>query len=406
MSRHVIVGAGQAGLQVVEALRRDGYEDEIVLVGAETWLPYQRPPLSKKFLQGETTAERLLFRPADFYAKQRIETRLGVSAIALDTATKRLSLSDGSALDYDGLVLATGARVRTLNMPGAEDPRVSYLRGLDDAARLKTQLEAASRVVILGAGFIGLEVAAIARKAGREVTVVEAQSRVLQRVVAPTVSAFFEALHRSHGVDLLLNARLDGLEPGPDALRVRLADGTVLLADLLLVGIGVEPEVGLAAAAGIRCEGGILVDEFTRTSAPGVLAAGDCTCHRNLLYPAPHRIESVQNAVDQGKIAAASLLGQAVPYQDLPWFWSDQYDVKLQMVGLSQDHDAARVRGDPVAGAFSVFYFKTGTLVGVDSINRPAEHMLARKLMQTGAVVPPDAAADPAFDLKTCLPPT
>ena len=403
MSRHVIVGAGQAGLQVVEALRRDGYEDELVLVGAETWLPYQRPPLSKKFLQGETTAERLLFRPADFYAKQRIETRLGVSAIALDTATKRLSLSDGSALDYDGLVLATGARVRTLNMPGAEDPRVSYLRGLDDAARLKTQLEAASRVVILGAGFIGLEVAAIARKAGREVTVVEAQSRVLQRVVAPTVSAFFEALHRSHGVDLLLNARLDGLEPGPDALRVRLADGTVLLADLLLVGIGVEPEVGLAAAAGIRCEGGILVDEFARTSAPGVLAAGDCTCHRNLLYPAPHRIESVQNAVDQGKVAAATLLGKQEGYAAVPWFWSDQYDVKLQMVGLSAGHDSLVVRGVPEGGAFSVFYRAGERVIAVDSINRPAEHMFARKFIAAGGRCNPGRLADTAVDLKSIL---
>ena len=403
MTRHVIVGAGQAGLQVVEALRRDGYQDELVLVGAEAWLPYQRPPLSKKFLQGETTAERLLFRPQDFYAKQHVDTHLGVTATGLDTAAHRLSLSDGTTLDYDGLVLCTGARVRTLTMPGADDPRVCYLRGLDDAARLKTRLEKAERVVILGAGFIGLEVAAIARKAGRAVTVVEAQSRVLQRVVAPTVSAFFEALHRGHGVDLRLDARLARLESTPEALKVMLADGSMLAADLLLVGIGVEPEVDLAKAAGIHCEGGILVDEFARTSAPDVLAAGDCTCHRNLLYPAPHRVESVQNAVDQGKVAAATLLGKPEAYAAVPWFWSDQYEVKLQMVGLSGGHDSLVIRGVPEAGAFSVFYRAGDHVIAVDSINRPAEHMVARKLIAAGGRCNPDRLADTAVDLKSIL---
>jgi len=403
MTRHVIVGAGQAGLQVVETLRREGYEDALVLVGAETWLPYQRPPLSKKFLQGEISAERLLFRPQDFYAKQRVETRLGVAATALDTAAHRLTLSDGSTLDYDGLVLTTGARVRMLSMPGADDARVCSLRGLDDAARLKSRLEHAERVVILGAGFIGLEVAAIARKAGRSVTVVEAQSRVLQRVVAPTVSTFFEGLHRSHGVELRLDARLARLEPTPEALAVVLDDGSVLAADLLLVGIGVEPEASLAEAAGIRCAGGILVDEFARTSAPDVLAAGDCTCHRNLRYPAPHRIESVQNAVDQGKVAAATLLGRLEGYAAVPWFWSDQYDVKLQMVGLSGGHDSLVVRGVPEAGAFSVFYRAGERVIAVDSINRPAEHMAARKLVAAGGLYDPDRLADTTVDLKTLL---
>jgi len=403
MTRHVIVGAGQAGLQVVEALRRDGYDDELVLVGAETWLPYQRPPLSKKFLQGETTAERLLFRPQDFYVKQRVDTRLGVAASALDTAAHRLTLSDGSTVDYDGLVLTTGARVRRLTMPGADDERVCYLRGLDDAARLKARLESAERVVILGAGFIGLEVAAVARKAGRQVTVVEAQSRVLQRVVAPTVSSFFEALHRGHGVELRLDARLARLEPTPEALAVVLDDGSVLAADLLLVGIGVEPEVAVAEAAGIHCAGGIVVDEFARTSAPDVLAAGDCTCHRNLRYPAPHRIESVQNAVDQGKVAAATLLGKLDGYAAVPWFWSDQYDVKLHMVGLSGGHDSLITRGVPEAGAFSVFYRAGERVIAVDSINRPAEHMAARKLIAAGGRCDPDRLADTAVDLKTIL---
>ena len=219
------------------------------------------------------------------------------------------------------------------------------------------------------------------------------------------VSEHFANLHRGRGVELRFGVGLTALQDEPDgSLRATLADGSTLAADLVVAGIGVLPNQELAAAAGLACHNGIVVDEFARTSDPRIVAAGDCTWHINRRFDAPHRLESVQNAVDQGKIAAASLLGQSVPYQDLPWFWSDQYEVKLQMVGLSQAHDAQVLRGEPAAGAFSVFYFKAGTLLGVDSINRPAEHMLARKLMQTGARVPPEAAADPAFDLKTCLP--
>lgn len=403
MTRYVIVGAGQAGLQVAESLRRDGYAGELVMVGEEPWLPYQRPPLSKKFLQGETNAERLLFRPADFYAKQGVETRLGFAATHLDTTARQLTLADDAVIAYDGLVLATGARVRRLSLPGADDSRVCYLRGLDDADRLKALLETAARVVILGAGFIGLEVAAVARKAGCEVDVIEAQGRVLQRVVAPPVSAFFETLHRAAGVKLHLNARLAALEPTPAALEVVLADGTRLAADLLLVGIGVDPATELAAAAGISCAGGVLVDEFTRTSAPGVLAVGDCTCHRNLHYPQPHRVESVQNAVDQAKVAAATLQGRLEAYTAVPWFWSDQYDTKLQMVGLSSGHDAVVVRGVPETGAFSVFYGAGERLIAVDSINRPAEHMVSRRLIAAGMAWNPALLADTATDLKSFL---
>ena len=401
----VIVGAGQAGLQIAESLRRGGYEGRLVLVGEEPLPPYQRPPLSKKYLADQMADERLYFRPLEQLQKQQIEFRPSTRVTAIDREARAVVLASGERLPYEGLALTTGTRVRPLPVPGADHPAVCYLRGLEDARRLRERLPAATRVLVVGGGFIGLEVAATARAAGKQVTVVEALDRLMARAVAPVVSDYFASLHRARGVEFRFGVGLAAIAGQADgSFTASLADGSTIDADLLVAGIGVLPNQELAAAAGLECHSGIVVDEYARTSDPRIVAAGDCTWHINRRFAAAHRLESVQNAVDQGKIAAASLLGQSVPYQDLPWFWSDQYDVKLQMVGLSQNHDTALVRGDPADGAFSVFYFKTGTLVGVDSINRPAEHMLARKLMQTGALVPPDAAADPAFDLKTCLP--
>lgn len=402
----VIVGAGQAGLQIAESLRRGGFEGRLTLVGDEQFPPYQRPPLSKKYLADEMADERLFFRPLEQLAKQDIEFRPTTTVTAIDREAREVVLANGERLPYEGLALATGTRVRPLPVAGADHPAVCYLRGLDDARRLRERLPAASRVLVVGGGFIGLEVAATARAAGKHVTVVEALDRLMARAVAPIVSEHFANLHRGRGVELRFGVGLTALTGEADgSLTATLADGSRLGTDLLVAGIGVLPNQELAAAAGLACHNGIVVDEFARTSDPRIVAAGDCTFHVNRRFSAAHRLESVQNAVDQGKIAAASLLGQSVPYQDLPWFWSDQYDVKLQMVGLSQQHDTQVLRGELAAGAFSVFYFEAGALVGVDSINRPAEHMLARKLMQTGAPVQPEAAADPAFDLKTCLPP-
>lgn len=402
----VIVGAGQAGLQIAESLRRGAYEGRLVLIGDESFPPYQRPPLSKKYLADQMADERLYFRPLEQLEKQQIEFRPQTRVTALDREAREVVLASGERLPYEGLALTTGTRVRPLPVPGADHPAVCYLRGLDDARRLRERLPAAARVLVVGGGFIGLEVAATARAAGKQVTVVEALDRLMARAVAPVVSDHFASLHRARGVEFRFGVGLASIAAQADGSFIAsLADGSSIEADLLVAGIGVLPNQELAVAAGLECRSGIVVDEYARTSDPRIVAAGDCTWHINRRFAAAHRLESVQNAVDQGKIAAASLLGHSVPYQDLPWFWSDQYDVKLQMVGLSQDHDAALVRGEPASGAFSVFYFKTGALVGVDSINRPAEHMLARKLMQTGAVVPPEAAADPAFDLKTCLPP-
>ena len=404
MSGVVIIGAGQAGLQIAESLRRGGHSGHIVLLGDESWLPYQRPPLSKKFLAEDFAAERLYFRPQEQLAKQDIEFRPGVRVTAIDRAKAEVVLDTGEHIAWERLAIATGTRVRPLPVPGADHPAVCYLRGIDDGLALKSKLAAAARVVVIGGGFIGLEVAATAIKSGKAVTVVEAQDRLMARAVAPVVSTWFADLHRGHGVDLRLSCGVTALRPSHPGVAVLLADGSELEADLVLAGIGVLANDELAAASGLACSSGIIVDEFARTSDPRIVAAGDCTVHRNLRYAAPHRLESVQNAVDQAKVAAASLLGQDTPYRELPWFWSDQYEVKLQMAGLSSDHDEAIVRGSTSDNAFGVYYFKAGELVCVDTINKPAEHMLARRLLGLRVPVSPAQARDTTLDLKTLLP--
>lgn len=403
MTRCVIVGAGQAGLQIAETLRRGGFEGELLLLGDEPSLPYQRPPLSKKYLLNEVAAARLLFRPAEHFAKLKVEVRLDTHVARIERATRELVLADGSHVAYDRLALTTGARVRQLSVPGAADSRVCYLRGLADAERIRVQLAAARRVAIIGGGFIGLEVAAIARHLGKEVTVIEAQSRVLQRVVAPAISRFFHTLHTGYDVRILLEQQVNHLERAAECTTAVTDDGTRVAADLIVVGIGVVPNVELADAAGLICEAGIVVDEFACTSDPEIVAAGDCTRHRNLLYALPHRLESVQNAVDQAKVAVGTLLGAPVAYAQVPWFWSDQYEVKLQIAGIATGYDDLVLRGVPGDGSFSAFYFAGERVIAVDSINRPAEHMAARKLIAAGGRCTKAQVADLATDLKSIL---
>jgi 3-phenylpropionate/trans-cinnamate dioxygenase ferredoxin reductase subunit len=404
MPRIVIIGAGQAGLQIAESLRKGAWSGEILLLGDEEAPPYQRPPLSKKFLAGDFAEERLLFRPREHYAKQGIELRTGTRVLAIGRERRTLQLASGESLAYDGLALTTGTRVRPLPVPGSDHPTVCYLRGLDDARRLKARLAGAKHVVVIGGGFIGLEVAATARHAGCEVHVVEAMDRLMARVMPAVLSDFFAGLHRGHGVQLHLDAQVAAIEDGADgAARVRLAGGAVLDADLVVAGIGVLPNQELAAAAGLACGNGIEVDEFARTSDPAIVAAGDCTWHRNRLFDAPHRLESVQNAVDQAKVAAASLLGTAQPYADVPWFWSDQFEVKLQTAGLSTGADAHVLRGEPSTAGFSIFHFTGERLLAVDSVNRPADHMLARRLLAAHTPLTREQAADLTLDLKTLL---
>lgn len=401
MTRFIIVGAGQAGLQVAESLRKGGFAGELVMFGDESSLPYQRPPLSKKYLLGEVDAARLLLRTGEHFAKLNVDVRVRTPVTALDCAARTVTLADGACVNYDRLALTTGARVRTMHVPGADDPRVCCLRSIPDAENIRQRLGAAARIVIVGGGFIGLEVAAVARSLGREVTVVEAQSRVLPRVVAPLVSGFFDALHTARGVHILLNRQVSEIRDAAAGLTVLTADGGEIPADLIIVGIGVLPNTELAEAAGLACDAGIVVDEYARTSDPAIVAAGDCTRHRNLLYASPHRLESVQNAVDQAKVAAATLLDAPSAYAQVPWFWSDQYEFKLQMAGISTGYDDLIVRGAVGEGGYSVFYYAGERVIAVDSINRPAEHMAARKLIAAGGRCAKAQIADPAIDLRT-----
>lgn len=385
----VIVGAGQAAAQAIQSLRQGGsstgpnggFKGPIALVGDEPVLPYQRPPLSKKYLTGEMDADRLLFRPETVYRDWDVDLHIGVRAEAIDTAAARVRLADGTTLPYGKLLIATGMRPRPLPIAGADLPGVLTLRGLADAARIKAALTPGARLVVIGGGYIGLETAAVARALGHEVVVLEAAERVLGRVVAPVVSEFFTAKHRRAGVDLRTATGVVGIE-GTDRVRaVALADGGRVEADVVLISIGALPETRLAEAAGLDVADGIRVDQGARTSAENVFAAGDCTRFDSARFGRSIRLESVQNAIDQAKAAVATMLGETVVYDPVPWFWSDQYDLKLQIVGLSTGHDRYEVDGDPASEKFSVAYFAGDRLLAVDSINHPRRHMQARKLV-------------------------
>jgi 3-phenylpropionate/trans-cinnamate dioxygenase ferredoxin reductase component len=402
----VIVGGGQAGFQVAASLRAGGHAEPIRIVSAEDHPPYQRPPLSKAFLLGKMERERLLFRQPAFYAAQAIELVLGDAAAAVDREAQAVTTAAGRRLPYDALVLATGTRVRPLPVPGSELDGVVYLRTLEESEALARRVAEAGRVVVVGGGFIGLEVAAAARTLGKPVTVLEAAERLMGRVVAPVISGFYAGLHRDRGVELVLNARIDRIEGERGrAEAVVMADGARHAADLVVVGIGVLPNVELALAAGLACENGVVVDAHGRTGDPAIFAAGECTSHPNRFAGGMARLESVQNAVDQAKAVAAAILGRDEPYDEVPWFWSDQYEIKLQMVGISLGHDEQVVRGDPAGGRFSVFYFRDRRLIAIDSVNRPSDHMAGRKLLAAGTGLTPAQAADERFDPKTAAGP-
>ena len=404
----VIIGAGQAGVMTAEALRTGGYEGRITLLGDEPHGLYHRPPLSKAWMAGEIEAAQLVMRAPEMLARKNIALRTGVTVKAIDRSDQTVILGDGSALPYTGLVLATGSAPRALPLPGGDAPGVLALRTRDDASaiadRLAACIEQQRPVVIIGGGFIGLEVAATARKKGLAVTVLEAAPRLLGRVLAPVLSDWYAELHRGHGVQLLLGAQVAAIETDADGAvsGVKLADGSVVPAGLVVVGIGVSANDQLAQAAGLACDRGIVVDACCRTSDPSIVAAGDCTARRladgNLL-----RLESVQNATEQGKSAAAALLGQERPFTATPWFWSDQYDKKLQMAGLSMGADGWAVRGDMAAGAFTVYHFKGEQLIAADSINASKDHLLVRKLLDAGVSPTREQAGDVAFDLASLL---
>src|SRR5262245_2438044 len=331
----VIVGAGQAAAQLVQSLRHGGCKDPIRMIGDEPYAPYQRPPLSKKFLTERPPAETLYFRPENFWATQEVTCHFGTPVEAIDRASRRVAFKGGQA-DYTTLFISTGTRARAIPLPGAELPGVFSLRKIDDVRSLRGPLDAAQRVVIVGGGYIGLEVAAVARGEGRAVTVLEAEDRVMKRVTSPVISHFMQDFHRGRGVDIRLGARLAAIEGDGKVAQVKLADGTTLGADLVLLAVGAKPNDDLAAAAGIACQDGVVVDEHGLTSDPAVYAAGDCTRFPSRRYGRTLRLECVQNAIDQARAVAAAILGKPQVYDPVPWFWSDQYELKLQMAGLSE----------------------------------------------------------------------
>jgi 3-phenylpropionate/trans-cinnamate dioxygenase ferredoxin reductase subunit len=374
----LILGAGQAAAQLAISLRQGGYAGAIRMVGDEAYAPYQRPPLSKAFLKEKASIDTLLLRRESYWADHQVALELGTAATAVDLRGKRVTLRDGRNLPYDTLVFATGTRARDLPLPGIDLDGVFSLRKIDDVKRLRPALEAVRRVAIIGAGYIGLEVAAVLRQEEREATVVEAEARVMKRVAGEDVSKFFDGLHRSRGVDIRLGARLAGIEGEGRAVGLALVSGEKIAADLVLVATGARANDDLAAAAGLPCDDGIVVDDFA-SAAPDVYAIGDCARFVSHRYGRRIRLECVQNAIDQAKAAASAILGKPVPYDPVPWFWSDQYEIKLQITGLLDGYDASETVGNPGEARFSVEYRKAGKLIAVDAINDGRAHMLGRR---------------------------
>jgi 3-phenylpropionate/trans-cinnamate dioxygenase ferredoxin reductase subunit len=400
--RAIIIGAGQAGAQAAQSMRQAGFECEIVMFGDEAEPPYQRPPLSKAYLQGELDAERLYLRPRAFYEQHKIDLRLGVRVAAINREAKTITTATGEALGYDRLLIATGAPPRRLACRGAELPGVYYLRTIADSDALRPVLSAGGRIVIVGAGYIGLEVAASARKAGLDVTVLEMADRVLARVAGKEISAFYEKLHRDMGVDLRLGAALDHFEGKSRVAKAVLKSGEMIDCAAILVGVGAAPATALAEAADLRLANGVWTDERAQTSDPSIFAAGDCASHPSAIYERRVRLESVPNAIEQAKVAGVNMAGGDARYEAAPWFWSDQYDVKLQTVGISEGADETVLRGDPGARKFSVWYFQRGRLLAVDAVNDPAAFATSKRLIgKTG--VDAKVLADVGADLKSLV---
>jgi 3-phenylpropionate/trans-cinnamate dioxygenase ferredoxin reductase subunit len=400
MERIVIIGAGQAGVQAAASLRAEGFAGAITLLGDESFPPYQRPPLSKAYLAGDFARERLFLKPDSFYGES-CELMLSVRAQMIDRAAKRVLLSGGQTLAYDRLLLATGARVRTLSVPGASLPGVLYLRGIADVDAIRPHFKPGARLAVVGGGYIGLEVAAVAAKLGLDVTVIEAAERVMVRAVSPQMSAFFQRVHRANGVKFVLGATAQSFV-GATRVEGVITNAGAMLADVVLIGVGVVPNSEIAEEAGLACSNGIVVDEYAATSDPDIFAAGDCTNHPGFAGERV-RLESVQNAIDQAKHAALAMLDKPAPYREVPWFWSDQYDLKLQMAGLARPGDETVLRGDPVTRKFSVFHLRDGVVAAVEAVNAPTDYIIGRRLIAARARVAPERLADIAVPVKSFI---
>lgn len=409
----IIVGAGHAAGELATSLRRNGWAGGITIVGDERYIPYQRPPLSKGYLTGEVQHEALFLKPKATYDEAGVELLLGVAVQGIDRSSKQVTLSDGRVLPYTKLAITTGGRPRRLQVTGADvaerTSNFHYLRTIDDVSKIHAQMKPGLRLVIIGGGYVGLEVAAAAIKKGMRVTVLEAMPRVLARVTAAEVSAFYERIHREAGVTILTGVGVEALEVDAslDAVAaVRCSDGSRVEADVVIAGIGLIPNTEIAQAAGLLVDNGVVVDEYACTSDEDIVAAGDCANHPNALLGRRLRLESVPNAVEQARTAAATLCGKREAYNTVPWFWSDQYDLKLKMVGLSNDYDQLVLRGSTQSRSFSAFYLKEGVVIAVDTVSRPAEFMIAKRLISDRVRVSAEVLADETIHLKELLPST
>lgn len=402
-----VIGGGQAGAEVATLLRQNGYHGRIILLGDEVHLPYMRPPLSKAYLSGEISADALIYKAAAAYEKAGVELRLGQRVAAIDRGARRLSLESGESVSYDKLVIATGGRARELNAPGAQLGAIFYLRTIADVALLQPQLRFGRHVVIVGGGYVGLEFAAVAIKRGLTVTVLEGAPRVLARVTAPEVSAFYERFHRAAGVEIRTGVTVSGFAACPDGNgvgAVQCSDGFSIAADFVVVGIGLVPNTELAEQAGLVVDGGIAVDECARTSDPDIFAIGDCAVHAaHGFLQRRIRLESVPNALEQARTAAAVIVGKPAPAATAPWFWSDQYDLKLQMAGISEGYDEVVIRGSTEGASFIAFYLKDGQVIAADAINRPAEYMASKRLIAARLKASAQNLADESAPLKSLI---
>ena len=401
----VIVGGGHGGAQVAVMLRTQKFEGSIAIVGDEPELPYERPPLSKEYFAGEKEFERIQLRPAKYWDEREVTMLLGKRVVGVDPEAHTVTTDGGETIGYGKLVWATGGRPRMLPIPGGDLPGVQGVRTRADADAMKAAAETAKQIVVIGGGYIGLEAAAVLSKAGKKVVLLEALDRVLARVAGEVLSRFYEKEHREHGVDVRLGVSVAAIEGSDQVTGVRLADGEVIPADLVIVGIGIVPAVEPLIAAGAEGGNGVLVDGYCKTSLPDIYAIGDCAAHENAFAEgACIRLESVQNAKDQANVVAKGICGAEAPYHAIPWFWSNQYDLKLQTAGLSTGHDQAVLRGDPATRSFSVVYLKAGKVIALDCVNATKDYVQGRMIVTAGVTATPEQLADTATPLKALLP--
>ena len=400
----VIVGASHAAAMLAPSLRQQGWQGRIIVIGAEASIPYHRPPLSKDYLAGAKSLEEILIRPAKVYEKSEVEFILETSVESIDRDNKTVRLSNNETLSYDKLALTVGSKVRKVNLPGVDLDGVFYLRDLKDVERISAHISPGANAVIVGGGYIGLETAAVLNRKGMNVTVLEMMERVLQRVTAPALSEFYTRIHEEEGVNIRCGIGVTGFKGNGRVSKVLCSDGSEFSADLVIIGVGILPNTELAAAAGLQVDNGIVVNARAQTSDPDIFAAGDCTFHHNPVYDRWVRLESVQNATDQSRVIAGAACGKEMSYNTVPWFWSEQYDLMLQIAGLSQGYDEIITRGDPGNGrSFAAFYLRAGRVIAVDAVNRPQEFMFTKKLIPAQKTVDKLKLADADVPIKELL---